>query len=421
VNLKKTNLVNKGSVLLAFACILFSTVNAQVPDIDSALTRCPFIRTELNVVHNDTLALHSFYTKMAELKAGTNYRVNIVHIGDSHIQADFFSGTVRQLLQLDFGNAGRGFVFPYRVAKSNEPPSYKTSSNVKWQSKRNVFPDQPLPIGIGGFTIETKDTNAILSLTVKDQGKLNYGFNRFTLFHEKGVGSFGYAVCDELNCKVGQFDGHLMNPDRFTSVQQFGSLMHQVSLRCTASDSGSCSKLYGILLENGSPGILYNMIGVNGAEFRHYNLSVYFLEQLSYLKPDLVIVSMGTNEGFGNGFNKEEFLRNMDTLVSGIRTRNPGVGILLTTPGDSFKRSKKGRVKNPNMTIVRNTIVEYAESHNCAWWDLYEIMGGYGSMAKWFVARLAAKDRVHFSSQGYVIQGGLLYKALKNGYNKNRH
>jgi hypothetical protein len=64
--------VNKGSVLLAFACILFSTVNAQVPDIDSALTRCPFIRTELNVVHNDTLALHSFYTKMAELKAGTN-------------------------------------------------------------------------------------------------------------------------------------------------------------------------------------------------------------------------------------------------------------------------------------------------------------------------------------------------------------
>jgi hypothetical protein len=418
VSLEKTK--KRVNPIFIFTLLLFHAgfIQAQVPDIDSMIARYPFIKPDLSVLHNDSQSMASFYHKMKDLKNGKIDRVNIVHIGDSHIQADLLSGTVRQLMQLDFGNAGRGFIFPYRVAKSNEPPSYRTSSNVKWESKRNVFPDQYLPIGIGGFTIETKDTNAILTLTVKDQGKLDYGFNKFTLFHEKGAGSFGYAVCDDLSCKVGQLDVRKNAPSPYASVQTFNTPMHQLMIRCTATDSGTCSRIYGMMLENGHPGVLYNMIGVNGAEFRHFNLSVHFQEQLTYLQPDLVIISMGTNEGFSAAFDKEAFVRNMDSLVTGIRAHNPQAEILLTTPGDSFRKSKKGRVKNPNMTIARNAVIEYAESHRCAWWDLYEIMGGYGSMANWFAAKLAAKDRVHFSGQGYIMQGGLFYKAIKQGYER---
>ncbi|HEV7232011.1 MAG TPA: GDSL-type esterase/lipase family protein [Bacteroidia bacterium] len=391
---------------------------AQVPDIDSMVNRYPFIRPDLSIFHNDSSSLSSFYKKLEDLKAGKRDRVNVVHIGDSHLQADFFSGTVRQLLQIEFGNAGRGFVFPYRVARSNEPASYKTSSNVKWESKRNVFPDQSLPIGIGGFTIETKDTNATLSLLVKDQGALDYSFNKFTLFHDKGRGSFGYAVCDDFNCKIGQIDSKKATQNPYVSIQEFNTPMHQMMISCNEGDSCGYSRIYGMLLENGKPGILYSMIGVNGAEYKHYNLSVHFQEQLSYLEPDLIIISLGTNEGFSGAFDKSEFIRNMDTLVSGVRSRNPKAEILLTTPGDSFKKSKKGRVKNPNMTQVRNAIVDYAEGHGCAWWDLYEIMGGYGSMAKWYAAHISSKDRVHFSGQGYVMQGGLFYKALMKGYTR---
>jgi hypothetical protein len=48
-------------------------------------------------------------------------------------------------------------------------------------------------------------------------------------------------------------------------------------------------------------------------------------------------------------------------------------------------------------------------------------MGGYGSMAKWFTAKLSAKDRVHFNGRGYQIQGDLFYKALMNGFEKYIH
>ena len=173
-----------------------------------------------------------------------------------------------------------------------------------------------------------------------------------------------------------------------------------------------------MLLENDSAGVLYNMIGVNGAEYRHYVMSKYFMQQLSYLNADLVIVSLGTNEAFPMGFDPVLFYRNIDTLITNIKLASPNAAILLTTPADSYRKARKGKIKNPDMQRARATIINYCLQHNLPYWDLYEIMGGYGSMGKWFIAKLSAKDRVHFSARGYQIQGDLFYKALMNGYEK---
>jgi lysophospholipase L1-like esterase len=158
------------------------------------------------------------------------------------------------------------------------------------------------------------------------------------------------------------------------------------------------------------------MIGVNGAEFKHYNMSKYFTEQLAYLNFDLVIVSMGTNEAFYGNFDKELFYRNIDTLVTNLKKINPDATVLLTTPSDSYKRGRKGRVKNPDVKIAKETIIKYCLEHNMPYWNLYDVMGGYGSMGKWYVAKLTAKDRVHFTGRGYQIQGDLFYNAFLSGY-----
>ena len=74
-------------------------------------------------------------------------KVPIVHIGDSHLQTGVLTSVLRERLQMQFGNAGRGLVFPYQVAKTNEPVTFVSSSNVIWEAKRCVFPDRPMPIG----------------------------------------------------------------------------------------------------------------------------------------------------------------------------------------------------------------------------------------------------------------------------------
>lgn len=386
--------------------------------IDSIRLQYPFVRTDLNMISNDSVALASIYEKLYELKTGKRDRVTIVHIGDSHIQADLFSGEMRQSLQLQFGNAGLGTVFPYRTAKSNEPYAYRSSaSNNDWVYKRNVFVKDTLPIGLCGYTIATLDTNASILLTTKDQPGLDYSFNKFTLFHSKGAGYFDFAVCDELHCQLGYLDATQGDPE--VSVLNFPTPMHSFMLDCMPHDStGKRAEIYGMLLENGQPGLLYNTIGVNGAMYYSYNRSVYFLEQLAYLKPDLIILSMGTNEGYATNFKSETLNLNMDTLISNLKKVAPGSAFLVTTPGDSFRRTRNGRVKNPDMKEARNTVVNYCTAHQLAYWDLYEIMGGYGSMGKWFAAGLSAKDRVHFSKPGYQLQGDLFYDAFMAGYEK---
>lgn len=409
----------RANAILLIFCFSICGVSAQTLD-SMAYSGFKFIKKEKNKIENDSSSLSFFYEKLYQLKHTQTGRINIVHIGDSHIQADFFSGSVRQKLQLQFGNAGRGLIFPYRIAKSNEPTSYKSASNVTWSSKRNVFFDNPLPIGVSGFVMETSDSVAEIDVTVKDQPKLGYSFSRLALFHDKGIENYDITVCDAINCEKGILKSMDSTSNSFVSELKLDKPMQEIILRNKQSDTAKqrSTRIYGLLLENDSAGVLYNMIGVNGAEYRHYNMSKYFAAQLPYLKADLIILSLGTNEAFSAGFDRVAFNNNIDTLIMNIKAGNPNAALLLTTPGDSYRKSRKGRVKNPDMKVARVTIINYCQQHNLAYWDWYEIMGGYGSMANWYLMKLAQKDRVHYNGRGYMIQGDLLYRAIMKGYNQ---
>ena len=82
-------------------------------------TAYTFIKNEMNVISNAG-CLEPFYQKLVELKGNSSGVINILHIGDSHIQADYLTKTTRTLLQQEFGNAGLGLSFPGRIARTNE-------------------------------------------------------------------------------------------------------------------------------------------------------------------------------------------------------------------------------------------------------------------------------------------------------------
>jgi hypothetical protein len=387
---------------------------------DSLAGKYQFLKPEKNKIENDSSGLAPFYEKLYQLENRNIKKVTIVHIGDSHIQADFFSGMLRQLLQTRFGNAGRGLVFPYKVARTNEPSSYQSSSNVSWETKRNIFLNNPLPIGISGITLKSMDSSAALSLTVYDQAGLDYGFNKLSIFHDKGVNAYDFMLYEGPDI-VGFVNSNLLTGGDFVSTVQFDKPKKNITLKAYKRDSSQTyTQLYGLLLENEAPGILYNATGVNGAECRHCSASKYFFDQLAYLEPDLAIISLGTNEAFPRGFEQVRFVSQLDSLVKQLRRAKPEVPILFTCPADSYRK----KYKNPDMKIARKSIVDYCMANNLAYWDLYEIMGGYGSMSKWKAKSLAAPDKVHFSRGGYELQGKLLNSALLDGYTyykKRRH
>ena len=69
--------------------------------------------------------------------------ITIVQLGDSRIQAGHYSGRMMRLLQQQFGNAGRGWIAPFKLSKTNEPDDYFISSVAKGMDCRTLYPEQP--------------------------------------------------------------------------------------------------------------------------------------------------------------------------------------------------------------------------------------------------------------------------------------
>ncbi len=79
--------------------------------------------------------------------------VSIVHIGDSHVQADIGTGTTRELLQYDFGNAGRGLVAPLKMSGTNEPSDYVFQSKNAWNPVKLMSASWRQTVGFTGTSI----------------------------------------------------------------------------------------------------------------------------------------------------------------------------------------------------------------------------------------------------------------------------
>ena len=62
--------------------------------------------------------------------------LDIVHIGDSHIQAEGNTSRVRRHLQRRYGSAGRGLITPFRLAGTNQPTDYRSTSSTSFASAK---------------------------------------------------------------------------------------------------------------------------------------------------------------------------------------------------------------------------------------------------------------------------------------------
>src|SRR5687768_5210813 len=170
-----------------------------------------------NVIQNAG-HLDDFFESLYQLQLANDRKINIVHIGDSHIQADYMTSVIRRNFHRHFGNAGRGLIVPLRVAGTNEPNNFKSVSNTTWNSKRIVFPDRPLPVGIGGVTIESEDPSAALEIYMNDLW-LDYSFNRLTLFFEKDEKSFDFSLADGDGLILGRIESlRADSSDNFSRV-----------------------------------------------------------------------------------------------------------------------------------------------------------------------------------------------------------
>jgi lysophospholipase L1-like esterase len=389
---------------------------AQVSDADTVGTvEFPFINYEADTVINAEYLL-PFFNKLLKLENGDTNQVSILHIGDSHLQADFLTREVRKSFQLRFGNAGRGLVFPLRVAGTNEPADYRSSTNAGWTIAKIIGQNKNPEPGISGISMLSNENGAYFDVTTLNHDELDYAFDQVTLIHKKDTVQFDCRFTDSPPKFGYLMSARPLEPGEITTTVRFQHPTNYV--RIQAEQTENCQNsitINGLILQNSKPGILYNSVGINGAHFSDYNNSPQFFSQLNVLKPDLVIISLGTNEGANIKITEADITASVSTMVQSIRFVNPEACILITTPADDYFRKK---YKNPYLEAVQRALLISADLEHVACWDLYSITGGYGSCIEWRKAAMLQHDGVHYNKQGYTLQGSMLYKALIDSYSK---
>jgi lysophospholipase L1-like esterase len=181
------------------------------------------------------------------------------------------------------------------------------------------------------------------------------------------------------------------------------------------------AQVYAVSLEGEGGGLLYHSYGIVGATAETFTGSPALPHLLSGLQPNLVVVTLGTNDARRMPLDEGRLRGGFGDLVRMIRSLAPQAGIVLTSPPASMRRmTRRGPfVADPGVDLVRRIQLELAASLQVGTWDLYAIMGGAGSISAWKGRQLAASDLVHFTKDGYTLQGSLFAAALLAGLDQH--
>lgn len=207
-----------------------------------------------------------------------------------------------------------------------------------------------------------------------------------------------------------------------------GHLFPYVMRRCLEDDFGKDAvedipvdyRTSGLARETGKNGIVYHMLGVNGATCASF-ATPERLDEVIALHPDLIILSFGTNEAHGWRYVASEHEAALDRVITQLKESCPGEHFLLTTPPGAYVRNgRRGkRIPNPRTEKVVDTELRYAREHGLAIWDLYDTVGGKQQACRnWDNAGMFQRDKIHFTREGYILQGLLLHEAFIKAYNQ---
>jgi lysophospholipase L1-like esterase len=374
----------------------------------------PFLHCEANKIKSFGRSIELFdlfYEKLLKLELHGTGHLNILHFGDSHIQADFLPNRMRYLLRGEHTNwteGDRGLIFPFTIAKSNNPHSYIVDYSGEWSSIRNSLSTGNTDLGLTGMSISTSDFRATLKISQPQTGYTTSPFTRIRVFHSVGE-NVPEIVLKESDNLLHQITNESFGYTLFLLKKPMDSLSFIFDFTNNKLQEIS---IYGISLETGHAGSTYSALGVNGASVKALLKSNLLEKQLIVMNPSLIILSYGINDVYTN-FNAFEFESDYTILIQRIRSSLPNVPILLTTPGDAMK-NRTQTIKEFSQLI--EIIHRVASNNDCAIWDFYDVMGGKSSINQWLQVGLANNDKLHFTRKGYEIQADLLFEALIQNY-----
>jgi len=345
------------------------------------------------------------------LITGGGTPIRIAYFGDSMIEGDLITQTLRKQLQESYGSGGIGFI-PITSETAEFRSTIKHSFSSNWQ-RFTLLTSKPSMClyGISGYTFKTPEDSsadeAWVDYTLKDKSSR---FVRlfYTLLGNPGKISYSLNGGDPTEKEIAPASGI---GELSIDLNNSGNIK-----LIFPPQKDLC--LYGVSFENGSGVVVDNFAlrGHSGLNLKKIDGSTLssFNSLLGY---DLIILHYGANisdesvEDFG------WYESGLTSVIQRLKNGINGAPVLVISATDRAYKDDAGFHSSPVIAKLVRAQKNAAQKTGSAFWNLYSMMGGENSMFAWVSNGLASSDYVHLSAAGASKVGYMLYTALTQKIN----
>lgn len=399
--------VNAGPVTLRFPDLadVFSEDSAAAPvrDVEELLAS----RHKAAVEESGSASIPSSFTLpggdpgffdglFAAFQDSDSLPVRVVHYGDSQLEEDRISRTVRTALQARFGGGAQGMMPARRYAT----PATGVNSTAEFE-RYTVFGnklDDFHKYGPFGDFVRVDSTVTLSFYPLRSKGNGLAHFNRVTLLAGGVVDSF------KVRCA-----GKTVSLPAGTSLSQARFVLPDSTTRVSLTLEGKAD-VYGVLLDTDKGVMLDNvaMRGCSGTVFTSLDQGQLksFYESGNVR---LILLQYGGNSVPYLSTSKgiSTYAGAIRRQISRVRSLAPRAAVVFIGPSDMSTTVKGKRQTYPLLPEIIDSLKSAALSSGAAYWDIYSAMGGRNSMKAWVEATppLAGSDYVHFTPKGSAMVG----------------
>lgn len=337
--------------------------------------------------------------------------VRIAFFGDSFIEADIFTADLREMLQQKYGGCGVGLVNITSTTNGFRPTVKHSYRGWRTHAVTDSLYFERRKQGINGhYFIPSAGAYVELSGQTKYASLLDTCEQSSIYFYTKGKLSLTAKVNrkEELEKTYTASDAL----QKMTVRGRIGGIRWRVNRADSALFFGAAMDgRRGIVVDN------LSLRGSSGLSLRY--IPEKALTDFNAKRPyDLIVLQYGLNVATPRGSNYDFYYKGMIETIEYLKACFPQAGILLLSVGDRDYRASTGEMRT--MVGVKNLIryqQNLAAETGVAFWNLFEAMGGEGSMAKLVKAQpaMANYDYTHINFKGGDYLAELLYEALIYG------